>query len=91
MKIYCEAMRRLPEFTGLKGRTYPGQDPPLQPCLTPRRPDLPQGFSHDWRKIGSKRHKQTVTILVTPAEEDTLRPPKEMIIHSTDFYPALID
>ena len=92
MKIYCDAMRRLPEFAGLKGRVYPGQEPPPQPCITPRRPDLPQGFSNDWKKIGSKRHKQTVTIMVTPAEEDTLRPPKEMIIHSnTDVYPVLIE
>ena len=91
MKIYCDAMRRLPEFAGLKGRVYPGQEPPPQPCITPRRPDLPQGFSNDWKKIGSKRHKQTVTIMVTPADEDTLRPPNEMVINSTDYYPVLID
>ena len=89
MKVYYDAMKRLPEFTGLRGRAFPGKEPPLKPVILPRRPDLPLGFSNDWKKIGSRRHRQTVTIIVTPAEEeDTLRPPppQEMIIHSTDYY-----
>ena len=86
IKIYYDAMRRLPEFAGLRGRVFPGQEPPRQPRIIPRRPDLPPGLSNDWKKIGSRRHKQTVIILVTPAEEDTLRPPQEMIIHSADYH-----
>ena len=86
MKIYYDAMRRLPEFTGLRGRAFPGQESPRQPVIIPRRPDLPRGFSDDWKKIGSRRHRETVTIIVTPAEEDTLRPPQEMIIHSTEHH-----
>ena len=87
MKVYYDAMKRLPEFTGLRGRAFPGKEPPLQPVIIPRRPDLPLGFSNDWKKIGSRRHRQTVTIIVTPAEEeDTLRLPPLQEIHSTDYY-----
>ena len=87
MKVYYDAMRRLPEFTGLRGRAFPGQDSPQQPVIIPRRSELPLGFSNDWKKIGSKRHRQTITIIVTPAEEeDTLRLPPPQEIHSTDYY-----
>ena len=87
MKVYYDAMKRLPEFAGLRGRAFPGKEPPLQPVILPRRPDLPLGFSDDWKKIGSRRQRQTVTIIVTPAEEEnTLRPPPPQEIHSTDYY-----
>ena len=68
MKIHYDAMRRLPEFSGLRGKVFPGQEPPPQPVIIPRRPDLPLGFSNDWKNIGSRRPRHTVTILVTPAE-----------------------
>ena len=58
--ILAHALRRLPEFSGYKGRRYPGEQEPRGSLITPRRLDLPQDFKEDWRKIGSKRNK-TVT------------------------------
>ena len=55
--ILAHALRRLPEFSGYKGRRYPGEQEPRGSLITPRRLDLPQDFKEDWRKIGSKRNK----------------------------------
>ena len=55
--ILAHALRRLPEFSGYKGRRYPGEQEPRRSLITPRRLDLPQDFQEDWRKIGSKRNK----------------------------------
>ena len=67
--ILAHARRRLPEFSGYKGRRYPGEQEPRGSRITPRRLDLPQDFKEDWRKIGSKR-KSLVTfdesVPVTP-------------------------
>ena len=56
--ILSHALRRLPEFSGYKGRRFPGgEQQPRKTQITPRRLDLPQDFQEDWRKIGSKRNK----------------------------------
>ena len=69
LKVYFDARRRLPEFTGLQGRRYPGQLAPRPYIVTPRRPDLPPEHRDDWRRIGYKRRANTVTITVSPASE----------------------
>ena len=68
LKVYFDARRRLPEFTGLQGRRYPGQLAPRTYIVTPRRPDLPEEHREDWRRIGSKR-ANTITITVSPPDE----------------------
>ena len=55
--IFANALRRLPEFSGNKGRRYPGLEGPKKMQIKPRRLHLPQGFQEDWKKIGSKRSK----------------------------------
>ena len=66
MKIYFDAKSRLPEFSGLQGRRFPGQQSPQPPSIAPRRPPLPADLSDKWSKIGSRRYNKT--IFVTPAE-----------------------
>ena len=46
LKVYFDAKRRLPEFSGLQGRRYPGQPAPLPYIVTPRRPHPPPGHQH---------------------------------------------
>ena len=55
--ILVHALRRLPEFSGYRGRRYPGEQEPRKTQITPRRPHLPRDFQEDWRKIGSRRNK----------------------------------
>ena len=63
------ALRRLPEFAGYNGRTFPGQVSPRHGNITPRRLDLPPTFSSEWKKIGFKKTKMnTIKIVVTPAD-----------------------
>ena len=52
--IYTMAMTHWPEFTGLRGRRYPGQEEPRTPDIQPRRMKLPPTFASEWRNIGSK-------------------------------------
>ena len=72
--ILAHALRRLPEFSGYRGRRYPGEQQPRKTLITPRRPHLPRDFQEDWRKIGSKRNKMmtfdvpSITI-VEPVEQ----------------------
>ena len=46
--IYLKAYRRLPEFSGLRGKVYPGQLKPRQPIPEPRIPSGGSQFSHKW-------------------------------------------
>ena len=55
--ILTKASERLPEFSGLKGKRFPGTLKPRPVKVLPRRLDLPIDFADDWRKIGSKRKK----------------------------------
>ena len=57
--ILVVAGRRLPEFSGYRGRRFPGQQPPAPPRIAPRRLQLPPTFAQDeeWRRIGSRRNK----------------------------------
>ena len=68
MKVYFNARRRLQEFSGLRGRRFPGQESPRPPTITPWRPNLPPEFSEEWSRIGSRRRPKTVTIFVTPSD-----------------------
>ena len=52
--IYLAATWNWPEFTGLRGRRYPGQEEPRTPDIQPRRMKLPPTFASEWRNIGSK-------------------------------------
>ena len=70
MKVYFDAKRRLPEFSGLQGRRYPGQPSPLPYVVTPRRPHPLPGQQHEVN-IGARRtHAETINITVTPAVEN---------------------
>ena len=69
MKIYFDAKSRLQEFSGFRGRRYPGQECPRPPFIEPRRPSLPPDFSNEWSRIGSRRSPKTVTIFVNQAED----------------------
>ena len=53
--VLLTALRRLPEFAGYKGRTFPGQMPPRQQMVLPRRMDLPPTFDTEWKRIKSLR------------------------------------
>ena len=55
--ILNTAAKRLPEFSGYKGRRFPGQMPPPPPIIQPRRMELPPNFVDDWKNIGSKRNE----------------------------------
>ena len=71
LKVYFDAKRRLPEFSGLQGRRYPGQPSPHPPpyILTPRRPTPPPGHQHEDSSIGPwRRQTRPIIIFVTPAE-----------------------
>ena len=68
MKVYFDAKRRLPEFSGLQGRRYPGQPAPLPYIVTPRRPHPPPGHQHE-ASIGARR-TQPINIIVTPADDN---------------------
>ena len=63
--IFCNALRRLPEFSGYKGRRYPGVQGPQKMPIKPRRLYFPPDFQEDWRKIGSKRNN-SLTFAVKP-------------------------
>ena len=52
--IYLAATWNWPEFTGLRGRRFPGQEEPRTPDIQPRRIKLPPTFASEWRNIGSK-------------------------------------
>ena len=43
--IFSSATRGLPEFSGLVGKRFPGQQPPRPMEITPRRMKLPPTFS----------------------------------------------
>ena len=58
MIILSKAFERLPEFSGLRGKRFPGTQKPRSVKVLPRRLDLPDDFADDWRKIGSKRNKR---------------------------------
>ena len=67
--VFCDAKRRLPEFSGLQGKRFPGQPDPLPYIVNPRRPFY-QPSESESRRIGSRRSKsRTITITVTPADE----------------------
>ena len=57
MIILVVAGRRLPEFSGYRGRRFPGQQPPAPPRIAPRRLQLPPTFTQDevscdwWRLV----------------------------------------
>ena len=53
--ILSTAIKKLPEFSGYKGRRYPGQLPPPPPVIQPRRMELPPNFVEEWKNIGSRR------------------------------------
>ena len=55
--ILSKAFERLPEFSGLRGKRFPGTQKPKTEKVLPRRLDFPKDFSDDWKKIGSKRKK----------------------------------
>ena len=55
--ILNTAAKRLPEFSGYKGRRFPGQMPPPPPIIQPRRMELPPNLVDDWKNIGSKRNE----------------------------------
>ena len=52
--IYLAATWNWPEFTGLRGRRFPGQEEPRTPDIQPRRIKLPPTFASEWRNIGSR-------------------------------------
>ena len=71
LKVYFAAKNRLPEFSGLHGRTNPIQDSPRPIQILPRGQELPRSFDKDWRKIGFMKQTPTpspILIIVTPAE-----------------------
>ena len=71
LKVYFTAKRRLPEFSGLHGRTIPIQDSPRPIKILPRGQELPRSFDKDWREIGFMKQTQsssTILIIVTPAD-----------------------
>ena len=45
--ILVVAGQRLPEFSGYRGRRFPGQQPPAPPRIAPRRLELPPTFAQD--------------------------------------------
>ena len=53
--ILSIAFKRLTEFSGLRGKRFPGTQKPRSVKVLPRRLDLPTDFADDWKKIGSKR------------------------------------
>ena len=55
--ILSIAFERLTEFSGLRGKRFPGTPKPRFVKVLPRRLDLPTDFADDWKKIGSKRKK----------------------------------
>ena len=55
--IFLRASKTLPEFSGFKGRVYPGQIKPRYQKPEPRRVLYPEDLHNDWKKIGSKRTK----------------------------------
>ena len=69
LKVYFDAKRRLPEFSGLQGRRYPGQPDPLPYIVTPRRAHPPPGHQPEGSTSGSWRQTKPIIILVTPADE----------------------
>ena len=69
LKVYLDSRRRIPEVTGLHGRVYPGQLAPRPFVIAPRRPELLPEHRDDWRRIGSRRPANTITINVTPASD----------------------
>ena len=52
--IYSMAMAHWPEFSGLRGRRFPGQEEPHAQVIQPRRMALPPTFGSEWKNIGSR-------------------------------------
>ena len=52
--VYFVAKLRLPEFSGLEGKVFPGQPPPSPLIPVPRRMELPPSFPSEWKNIGTQ-------------------------------------
>ena len=52
--IYTMATAHWPEFSGLRGRRFPGQEEPRAQVIQPRRMALPPTFGSEWKNIGSR-------------------------------------
>ena len=71
--ILFTANRRLPEFSGYEANTYPGQPPPRDMKVEPRRYSLPPSFVLDWKKMRS--NKRVVRIVIhSPPDQTNLDP-----------------
>ena len=49
------AAKRLPEFSGYRGRVFPGQPRPRSQMPEPKRMRISPTFSVEWKQIGSTR------------------------------------
>ena len=70
LKVYFDAKRRLPEFSGLQGRRFPGQPDPLPNIVIPRRPDPPTGHQYECSTSGSWRRSQAKPIMIIVSQAD---------------------
>ena len=67
--VYYTAKKRLPEFSGFCGRSFPIENSHRTIKLLPRGQELPASFDKDWRDIGFTRLTPSpIHIIVTPAE-----------------------
>ena len=52
--VLVSAMRRLPEFSGFRAQTFPGQPSPPTPKIAPRRMEWGEKAQKDTRKLKSR-------------------------------------
>ena len=71
-----KAYRRLPEFSGLRGKVYPGQLKPRQPIPEPRIPLVGNQFSLKWNLYGFSGTENN----------DHLIPPKIILVKPKSDY-----
>ena len=69
--VYYTAKKRLPEFSGFCGRSFPIENSQRIIKLLPRGQELPASFDKDWRDIGVTRLTPSpIHIIVTPSQQD---------------------
>ena len=76
--VYFVANLRLPEFSGLEGKVFPGQPPPSPMIPLPRRMELPPNFPSEWKNIGSRRTQFEYLGMPRP------RHPKILLVRSSE-------
>ena len=61
--IYLQAYKRLPEFSGYRGRVYPGHSKPRYPIPEPRIESAKFLVSLEWNQHGFRKAKNSNHIM----------------------------